>query len=167
MRNQDPAVDGIFLNTDPLVGGGNFGFDYSSCNGALFNSSDPLTNIGTWSGQFYCVFNVVVAGPGVFLDLNLLTFAISLPETGTPNCFGDASSTACPCSNNSTPGANVGCLNSSAVGGQLRGMGAASLASDTLVLSASSTWLARVSVSGWAASRAGIRSPGAAAAALS
>jgi len=56
------------------------------------------------------------------------------PGTGTPLCAGDGTGTACPCGNNSAPGANEGCLNSLGTGGKLRATGMASIASDTLVL---------------------------------
>jgi hypothetical protein len=54
--------------------------------------------------------------------------------TGTPFCFGDGSGTACPCSNNSPAGQNVGCLNSLGSGGKLQGSGIASVSNDTLTL---------------------------------
>ncbi len=54
--------------------------------------------------------------------------------TGTPFCPGDGTGTACPCANNSAPGANEGCLNSVGTGGKLRANGLASIANDTLVL---------------------------------
>ncbi len=53
---------------------------------------------------------------------------------GTPLCFGDGSGTACPCANNSTVGAEEGCLSSLATGGKLTTTGGASIGSDSLVL---------------------------------
>lgn len=56
------------------------------------------------------------------------------PNTGA-YCFGDGTNTACPCSNNSTPTANLGCLNSLNLGGSLGGTATTeSITSDTLVL---------------------------------
>jgi len=54
--------------------------------------------------------------------------------TGTAYCFGDGSSLACPCGNNSTPGNGEGCLNSLGTGGKLDASGTASLSNDTVVL---------------------------------
>jgi hypothetical protein len=55
---------------------------------------------------------------------------------GTPLCYGDGSGTSCPCGN---PGATGhGCENSATTGGaRLAGSGVASLASDSVVLTAS------------------------------
>ena len=52
-------------------------------------------------------------------------------------CFGDGSSTACPCGNSSAVGALAGCLNSLGVGGRVDSSGVASIAADTLLLSGS------------------------------
>jgi hypothetical protein len=59
------------------------------------------------------------------------------PSGGTPFCFGDGSSGPCPCGNNSVPGQDRGCRNSSGVGGKLVGSGITSLTGDQLVLSIS------------------------------
>jgi len=56
------------------------------------------------------------------------------PLAGNPYCAGDGTGAACPCANNSSPGAGVGCLNSLGMGGKLRAEGVASLSNDTLVL---------------------------------
>ena len=56
--------------------------------------------------------------------------------TGTPFCFGDGTSIACPCGNIGLPGR--GCDNSSGTGGaRLAGSGQAALSADTLVLTVS------------------------------
>jgi parallel beta-helix repeat protein len=57
-------------------------------------------------------------------------------EPITSYCFGDGTETPCPCDNHSPVGANAGCANSLALGGSLAGAGNASLATDTLVISA-------------------------------
>ncbi len=55
-------------------------------------------------------------------------------DPGAGFCFGDGSGTACPCANNSAPGAGSGCLNSLGSGGLLSGTGTASVSNDTLAL---------------------------------
>ncbi|MBL8856932.1 MAG: hypothetical protein JNL28_00285 [Planctomycetes bacterium] len=57
--------------------------------------------------------------------------------SGIAFCFGDGSGTACPCGNESSIGANAGCLNSLASAGKLVAAGTASITADTLVLSGS------------------------------
>lgn len=136
-RNADPVVDGIFMGSAPLVGGGQLSFSFSDCNGAMFTSLDPVLNVGSWSGFFYCVYSFAVQGPGVFIDIDLQSFSIALPSTGTPGCFGDGSGTACPCGNNSSVGAASGCLSSLALGGRLLAHGTASVSGDTLTLDSS------------------------------
>lgn len=59
-------------------------------------------------------------------------------ELGTLFCFGDGSSTACPCGNASASADRAGCLNSLGIGGTLRARGRASLGDDTLVLEGAS-----------------------------
>lgn len=55
---------------------------------------------------------------------------------GTVICLGDGSGTACPCGNNSLSASGEGCLHSGAIGGRLAASGTASVAGDTLVLTA-------------------------------
>jgi len=50
---------------------------------------------------------------------------------GTPFCFGE---TGCPCGNNSAPGANQGCRNSTGFGAELVGSGLTDVSSDGLLL---------------------------------
>ncbi len=49
----------------------------------------------------------------------------------TPYCFGY---TGCPCGNNSLPGSEKGCTNSSGIGARLIGSGNSSISNDTVVL---------------------------------
>ncbi len=51
-------------------------------------------------------------------------------------CFGDGSSGACPCGNNSATGDAEGCLHSGGVGGRLRAYGVASISADSVVMHA-------------------------------
>jgi hypothetical protein len=57
-------------------------------------------------------------------------------DGGTPFCFGDGNPN-CPCNNDSLPGAQQGCLNSTGVGGKLLGTGQTNVSADALVLHAS------------------------------
>jgi hypothetical protein len=58
--------------------------------------------------------------------------------TPTLFCFGDGSTgLSCPCGNDSAPGGQIGCLNSTGSGGKLVADGFASVFCDTLKLSAS------------------------------
>jgi hypothetical protein len=52
-------------------------------------------------------------------------------------CFGDGSSGACPCGNQSIVGNNEGCLHNGGVGGRLTATGGTSITCDTLQLNAS------------------------------
>lgn len=52
-------------------------------------------------------------------------------------CYGDGTSTPCPCGNSSAVGANEGCLNSFGTGGRLRLSGVARIGDDTLHLNGS------------------------------
>ncbi|MFN9787293.1 MAG: hypothetical protein ACK57N_12050 [Planctomycetia bacterium] len=95
---------------------------------------------------------------GVLLQLALpinTTFPFSDPTTATTGtftvvgtmraeyslskayCFGDGTSGACPCGNQSTTASASGCLNSTLAGGRLVGAGLASTAADSLSLSVS------------------------------
>lgn len=57
-----------------------------------------------------------------------------LDETAVPTCFGDGSTTACPCGNASPSSERAGCVNSFGAAGRLVANGSSSLAADTLVL---------------------------------
>lgn len=63
---------------------------------------------------------------------------LSLRPQTSAFCFGDSASTsACPCSNASAPGALAGCANSTGGGARLSDSGIASLANDSLSLTVS------------------------------
>ncbi|MBK7875561.1 MAG: hypothetical protein IPJ77_07390 [Planctomycetes bacterium] len=53
---------------------------------------------------------------------------------GAAFCFGDGSGAPCPCGNNSAPGLNAGCLNSSGTGAWLTATGQPRVSADSLVL---------------------------------
>jgi DNA-binding beta-propeller fold protein YncE len=56
-------------------------------------------------------------------------------SSGIGMCFGDGSGTACPCGNASNVGDRAGCLNALATPGKIVAAGAASVTTDSLVLS--------------------------------
>ncbi|MBK7642923.1 MAG: hypothetical protein IPJ19_07710 [Planctomycetes bacterium] len=64
--------------------------------------------------------------------------SVVLKRTGDVFCAGDGALAACPCNNNSAPGAGRGCLNSTGVGAQLTGVGVAHVSNDSLLLQSSS-----------------------------
>ncbi len=74
--------------------------------------------------------------------MELATFA-GWP-VGTPFCFGDGSSGACPCGNLASAGR--GCANSTGVGAILEGFGTAVVVADTVVLTARNCPPAKVGI---------------------
>ena len=134
LRNNHPAVDGMYTSNIALAGAQPVSFSYSDCNGQSFASLDPVQCVGTYSSGAWCVYGFTIAGPGAFLDLQPQDVTIELPAPGTVFCFGDGSGVACPCGNGSTPAAQAGCLNSLGSAATLRATGAARLSGDTVVL---------------------------------
>jgi hypothetical protein len=79
--------------------------------------------------------------------VTLLVYSFSVPncaeyslqvgpgEVGTRMCFGDGLQVICPCGNESIPGAQQGCMNSTGNGAQLTASGTAFVAMDNLVFS--------------------------------
>lgn len=132
MQNQ--GADGTRIFGAPLTGGTSLAFEFGDCNGLTYTSTDPLTNLVSLSGQFFCSYNFAITGSGTFIDIDPLTFSIFLPTTGTLYCFGDGTGAACPCGNNASTIAKSGCLSSLGTGGTLRATGVASTSADTISL---------------------------------
>jgi hypothetical protein len=76
--------------------------------------------------------DVIVAGGNTWNGLIL-----KLNRTAVEFCFGDGSSTPCPCANTSDPEQHAGCANALGLGARLVDNGASSLAHDSLVLAGS------------------------------
>jgi hypothetical protein len=106
------------------------GVAYDGDTGTLWmvdNNTDSLYSIDVTTGTATLI--------GAHVGSSNMLGLVYLPDTspGTPYCFGDGSGTACPCGN--TGAAGNGCASSVNVnGGNLTATGAASIASDTLVL---------------------------------
>lgn len=122
---------------------------------------DPTPFCQSWNGMSWSPVPAPVpgfsfaSGPVVSLDLtdtarrDLVTTWVAAPshdvvarieacdQTGRLFCFGDGSSTACPCGNASTPSARAGCTNSASLAGTLRASGNPSLSADSLRLDGS------------------------------
>ena len=125
-RSGHPVADGIFMNPLPLTGTAPVAFSFSECTGAIFSGLDPLANLGTFPSSAWCVYDWVVQGPGVSIQLDPASFSISALPPGVPFCFGDgldaSHTTPCPCAN--TGAAGRGCANSvNAAGGLLTAAG--------------------------------------------
>jgi hypothetical protein len=77
--------------------------------------------------------NVIVTG-SVKVGAQRDALILKLNRTAVEYCFGDGSSSSCPCANASAPEQHAGCANALGLGARLVDEGASSLASDTLVL---------------------------------
>jgi hypothetical protein len=116
-----------------------------------FRSSWRYPNAGYAAGQYGHPSN-----PAVYADIAALSgnevivtggvnasaaardaLILKLSRTAVEYCFGDGSSSSCPCANASAPEQHSGCANSLALGARLVDKGASSLADDTLVLEGS------------------------------
>jgi hypothetical protein len=89
---------------------------------AAVSGNDVIVAGGSWS-----------TGPGARWD----GLVLRLSRTTVEYCFGDGSSTPCPCANASVPEQHAGCANSLGLGARLVDKGTSSLAADTLVLEGS------------------------------
>ncbi len=92
----------------------------------------------SWQGQ-----PLGIASPSPFaaeaaraLNDSAATVAAFRAEVTSAFCFGDGSATPCPCGNASAPDDRAGCANSLGLAGRLTALGGASVAADTLTLSA-------------------------------
>jgi hypothetical protein len=88
----------------------------------------------TVCGQLYTIqLGEYGATSSITGAMNITEVGTACAPTGVPFCFGDGTGTACPCGN--TGAAGNGCASSiNASGANLSTSGAASIASDTLVL---------------------------------
>ncbi len=81
--------------------------------------------------------NVIVAGSVTAGSETQNGLIVKLNRTAVEYCFGDGSSTPCPCANASAPEQHAGCANALGRGARLVDNGRSSLAADTLVLEGS------------------------------
>jgi hypothetical protein len=135
-NNNFGGPDGVRLFSAPIAGSSTVTYDFSAGSPNLFNSTDPLQNLGMWSPAF-ASYDCRIAGGGTAIDWTPTTIAISAVQVGTPFCFGDGSAAACPCGNLSPVGDRSGCLNSLGTGGKISATGTPSLGADTLILDGS------------------------------
>ena len=134
LRNNHPAVDGMYTSSIALAGAQPVTFNFSDCNGQSFASLDPLQCLGTYSAAAWCTFSFEIAGPGAYFDLLPQSVTLEQPSLGTVFCFGDGSGAACPCGNASASAQQAGCLNSLGTAATLRATGSAYLSNDTVLL---------------------------------
>jgi len=140
-----PTTFVVFGGTGNFVSAGNQtgnhafrGFSQSST-GVSYQMFFDLTAIPTVydTGVFQAPYTVGTIGQTYTMSIRGFgntDSVVSIVSPITPFCFGDGTGSACPCSNEATPGSGTGCLNSLGTGGLLTASGTASLANDTLVL---------------------------------
>jgi len=100
---------------------------------AIFESGQSLALIGVGTGDELFSVRTSGNGPSAPADITLARFDATLATY----CLGDGSATACPCGNAAPVGSLGGCVNSVGTVGRLVADGNPSLATDTVVLSAS------------------------------
>lgn len=139
MSNAAPVADGVSLPAVPVQGGPTVSFSFTDCSGTIFQSTDALMNLGTWTGtSFYCSGSLNVSGFGALLA-NLNQFSLAYPDFAANSCIGDGSGTQCPCGNNSPPAFGAGCSHSVfSSGARLRAQGLPRITQDLVTLRADS-----------------------------
>ncbi len=114
------------------------GFNYQ-LNG---DTNNPATGLPMDIGDQFRVTGTVPMFCATFCDIIACvegnTNSLCGPaELGTAMCYGDGSSGACPCANESTVGAGEGCANSTGVGAVLTAVGSGTVAGDDAVFTVS------------------------------
>lgn len=103
------------------------------------NLGEPGTGMGTldqfWIEGGFTPPSCLVGGLGTLASFHMVLYsdACSTP-TGLAFCAGDGSGTACPCGNNSVPGSQSGCVNTTGLGAKISVVGDSNLSNDTIVL---------------------------------
>ena len=114
--------------------------DSSGLNYSLQDDTDPSDGLPMDIGDQFRVSGSVPPFCPTFCDIFACiqsnTNSLCGPsDLGTATCFGDGTSGACPCANESTLGAGEGCNNSNGVGAILSAIGSGTVAGDDAVFS--------------------------------
>jgi len=144
----DPSINQITYNItfSGLVGtetAAHFHTGAAGTNGPVIVSL-PLGNPKIGSATLTAAQAAQLLAGNVYTNIHSTVFAggeirgqLTINPPTTLICFGDGTSGACPCSNQSAVGANEGCLNSAGLGGKLVSTGGTSITCDTFQLCAS------------------------------
>ena len=130
-----PVSDRLQINATGLPSGYTFSFDVGFT-GATFDSLDITEQFGFYDFATLTSYNINMGGAG-FMSIEFESVEIAASDLGAPMCFGDGSSGACPCANESTVGAGEGCANSTGVGAVLTAIGSGTVAADDAVFTVS------------------------------